>query len=126
MQKNGLLSDAKNDLSVLPAAWLLDLGAALRLVEWESNRLPLDDLNLPRGDAALTSVLHRWGVPDPQLALFRQMSDAYFKHFAWHGALDLGGDFVLSPIDEERFAEQIAQFLWKQRHFLESHHETSH
>jgi hypothetical protein len=38
------------------------------------------------------------------------------KHFAWEGLDLLQADFILGDVDEDAFADLLAEFLWSHRH----------
>jgi hypothetical protein len=111
----------RNQPVVLPAGFLLDLGAALRLACWEHeglrDYLPAD---LPSAQPSLDRLLEslRTGQEDPETpsaALLRQVLLTWFTCFAWSCLEELGADVLLAQADDEQVLQQLADFLWRQR-----------
>ena len=40
------------------------------------------------------------------------------NHFAWEGRDLLHGEFILSEVDEDQFAQELADFVWQHRREL--------
>ncbi|MEA1951730.1 MAG: hypothetical protein U9N87_10120, partial [Planctomycetota bacterium] len=43
---------------------------------------------------------------------------AWMRHFAWDGPDILHAECVLGDVDEEQFAQVLADFVWQHRHQL--------
>src|SRR5437762_2599408 len=94
--------------SPFPAAFLLELGAALRLLEWEALGLVREWMGLPRADDVLRTVVLNCASPDADLRLSRLVNRAYIDHFAWLGQQVLGADMVLDALDDDCVADAMA------------------
>jgi hypothetical protein len=107
----------------LPAGYLLDLGAALRLLAWERAGLdPAAVAGLPPAWQALRTVClaaaaDRNGTPpaEPPGTLARRVLAAFVEYFAWCGRAELAADVALSAADEDELLEGLADFLWANR-----------
>ena len=107
----------------LPAAFLLDLGAALRLMAWEQAGInPQHVAGLPPAQEAIRDVLLSLRQPptgaaqaDAPGTLARRVGAAFFEHFAWCGLGELDADVTLGAADEEAVLEALADFLWAHR-----------
>ena len=106
----------------LPAAFLLDLGAALRLLSWEQAGLDLRGVaGLPPARQALLAVLraaasHGGAGPGaPPGSLSSLVVAAFADHFAWNARVELDAEVVLGEADEEAALAALADFLWEHR-----------
>jgi hypothetical protein len=107
----------------LPAAFLLDLGAALRLLLWEQAGLQVPTLaGLPPARQALHDVLRSLPLYatgarplNAPATLASRVLAAFVDHFAWHGRAELDADLLLSAADEDAFLDALAEFLWARR-----------
>jgi hypothetical protein len=107
----------------LPAAFLLDLGTALRLLLWERAGLHLHEVaGLPPARQALHDVLRSLrlyatgALPlDAPATLAPRVLAAFVDHFAWHGRAELDADMLLSATEEDAVLDALADFLWAQR-----------
>src|SRR5205085_993171 len=105
----------------LPADFLLDLGAAMRLLAWEQAGLTLHrESGLPPAAEAATQVFldavpsaagRRW----PNLWLCKAVLRLSVDRFAWAGGRDLRADVLLGFPDEDALVEALAGFLWDHR-----------
>jgi hypothetical protein len=105
----------------LPADFLLNLGAAMRLLVWEQEGVTAHvEAGLPRALEATRRVFleavprpGRERRPDPwlSLAVFRLI----VNHFAWTGRRDFRAEIRLDFPDEDALAQALAQFLWDHR-----------
>jgi hypothetical protein len=104
---------------VLPPAFLLCLGAAMRLLMWEQNSIRIHlAAGLPPAREALRDVFH--SPIDPEAASrIEDLPERVFRlsveHFAWAGRIELAADVTLDPVDEEMALEALADFLWNYR-----------
>jgi hypothetical protein len=106
----------------LPAHFLLDLAAALRLLIWERSGLrPQNIGNLPLSRHALREVLlsaataqRASAIGEPGV-LARRVVAAWIDHFAWGARVELGVDVLLEEADDEALLEALADFLWDHR-----------
>jgi hypothetical protein len=107
----------------LPAGFLLDLGAALRLLAWHEAGLPPQEVaGLPPARQALTEVFLAWKHPPTQTepavvpgSLAYRVCQAFVDHFAWSGRDELDADVTLGEADEDAVLEALADFLWAHR-----------
>ena len=103
----------------LPAHFLLDLGAAMRLLIWEQAGLTIHlEAGLPCAREATLQVF-REALPEAggstswlAQAVFRLSVD----RLAWSGRRDLDADILLDMPDEDALVEVMARFLWANRH----------
>jgi hypothetical protein len=107
----------------LPAGFLLDLAAALRLLCWEQAGLQPQSLgNLPDARHAIREVFGsatnppREGESRRTDSLALRVVTAYIAHFAWEARVELGADVILGEADEDAVLEALADFLWEHRH----------
>ena len=104
----------------LPPPMLLGLGAAMRLVAWESAGLRLHkDHGLPSGRDALRLVFDSFVLrPGPERgeAVVRSLCVEVLKlsitQLAWDGPTVLGGEVVLGEASEEALINALAQLAW--------------
>jgi hypothetical protein len=107
----------------LPAEFLLDLAAGLRLLLWEQAGLnPQAIAGLPPARQVLRQVLLSISNPWPEFpsaeppgTLARRVLAAFVDHFAWTARVELDAEVVLSEPDEEAVLEALADFLWQHR-----------
>jgi hypothetical protein len=122
LRKSGIAPQQGQSRS-LPAAHLLDLGAAMRIAAWEEAGLDVHrQVGLPVARDAiclvLLSPLRANRVPDkaaPNPSLLTAVLRLLIERFAWSGCRDLGAEVVLDSPDEDSLVEAIAQFLWAHR-----------
>src|SRR4051794_33985145 len=75
----------------LPASFLLYLGAALQLLDWEWRGLPLpDQAGVPAGREAVRAAFARPISPAEANVLTNQVLGLFIQHFAWHALEELG------------------------------------
>ena len=106
----------------LPAAFLLGLGAALRLLLWEQDGIDAHRrAGLPPARQALRDVFRAAagqadpGTAEQAKALPGRVLALFIEHFAWAGRAELGADLTLGPADEDALLEGLADFLWAHR-----------
>jgi len=106
---------------LLAAGFLLDLGAALRLLEWERRGLQAHlQAGLPPARIALWDVCRTLGKqPDPAAvppgALASRVLAVFVERFAWNARAELNAEVVLAEGDEEQVLEALADYLWEHR-----------
>jgi hypothetical protein len=107
----------------LPAAFLLDLGAALRLLAWEQGGLHVHrDAGLPPAEQALHDAFgllapKSGAEPRHSVELSRKVVALFAERFAWLGRHDLDADVMLDDhVDEDDLVGALAELLWKARH----------
>jgi len=106
---------------ILPAGFLLDLGAALRLLEWERRGLQAHlQAGLPPARKALSDVCRTLGKqPDPAAVppgtLASRVLAVFVERFAWNAWAELNAEVALDQADEEQVLEALADFLWEHR-----------
>jgi hypothetical protein len=106
----------------LPAAFLLGLGAASRLLDWELGGLRVHrDAGLPPAEQALIDAFRGLvgsagadGAAARDLA--RRVVALFAARLAWHGRPALGADVALDDLDEDAMLDALAAFLWARRH----------
>jgi len=105
----------------LPAWFLLELGAALRLWLWECHGMRLHrEAGLPPAEEALRGVFGRLTAPAADqpaggTPLSRRVLALFVEHFAWSGRADLDADLVLGEVDEDALVEVLANLVWAHR-----------
>jgi len=106
----------------LPPGFLLQLGAALRLLVWESSGLRVHlDSGLPMAELAIIEafgLLEASTEAETQLSaeLPRKVIGLFADRFAWHGRRDLNSDVELDdPVDDDLFLDALARLLWDAR-----------
>ncbi len=104
----------------LPGDFLLELGAAMRLLAWEVDGLDLHGAGLPTArDAILrvfrdaTNRLRNQSFPIPSLG--RDVFRISVERLAWVGPRDLHAEILLDVPDEDTLVEAMARFLWDRR-----------
>ena len=106
----------------LPAAFLVDLGAALRLLAWEQQGLQLHrEAGLPPAREVLADVLRQAvnagssapALPNHGLALRVLMLSV--DGLSWSARGELNIDVALGEADEEALLAGLADFLWEHR-----------
>lgn len=118
------LRDSANKPFPFPPQFLLDLGAAFRLLTWEQLgiRLP-PELGLPCGRDALLELLHRRTntiadsrVAEPFGRLARAVFEVSTTHFVWNAKIADQADVrMVSDDQEEPFLTALAKVLWNHR-----------
>jgi len=103
----------------LPAGLLLGLGAAMRLLIWESNGVHVHrEAGIPSAYEVLCDVFRRAAEPvqdgpDPVIAsLCVRVFNLAVRHFAWEGQPILGADVLLGEADEDALIDSLAQLCW--------------
>jgi len=105
----------------LPAAFLLDLGAALRLLEWERRGLQVHlEVGLPSAKQALRDVFQAFAAPSgpavaPARSLTYRVMILFVERFAWNARVELDADITLDEPEEDQLLEALADFLWEHR-----------
>lgn len=107
----------------LPPAFLLHLGAALRLLVWESGGLRVhQDSGLPSAEQAIIAafgLLDGASEAEAQhpVELARKVVALFADRLAWLGRRDLDADVVLDDhVDEDALVDALAELLWDARH----------
>jgi len=109
----------------LPAGFLLELAAVMELGSWEQQgqRDHLDS-ELPTYREAADAFLARAkqgsaAFTSPEtVSLHNRVAQVWMKHFAWDGPDILQADCVIGDVDEEEFAQLLADFVWQHRREL--------
>jgi hypothetical protein len=112
----GLSASPEKPLS-LPAHFLLELGAALRLLSWESRGFFIhQQAGLPAAREALRAVFSSLSDPSaaPTELPYRVMCLSV-ENFAWNAQEELRADVCLEEAEEEMLLEALADFLWAHR-----------
>jgi len=98
-----------------------DVGAALRIAQWERAGLrPFLPSELPAATDAIRSIQHE--RQDPETHQPADLADVqlsvWLKHFAWHAGETLGSEVVQfgCPVESEAIVDRLAEFLWSHRH----------
>jgi hypothetical protein len=106
-----------------PADFLLELGAAARVLAWEVQGLALlqGGVRLPAGDAIrrvfedTTRRLRDPSAPAATLELVYAVFRLSMERLAWTGPRDLQAEIMLDFPDEDALVESLAQILWDNR-----------
>jgi hypothetical protein len=101
----------------MPAAFMLHLGAALRLLSWEAQGIFVHrEAGLPDAWQAIRDAVHslqdREADPTPLCVAILRLS---VDRFAWHGLRDLGGDVTVDDLTDDAALDSLAEFLWATR-----------
>ena len=105
----------------LPGPFLLELGAALRLLGWEDCGLSVHlDAGLPPSSQALCESLLTLAAPDitpgpGKDSLAYRVLVLFAERFAWSGREELDADVALGEADGDALLEALADFLWDNR-----------
>jgi hypothetical protein len=109
--------------SRLPPAFFLELGAVLLIGVWERNGVAVPcEAELPSFDEAKKNLAARAGKGPEQfqgphaVRVSHQVLRAWLEWFAWDAPALLQADVVLGDVDEDQFADLLAEFLWQHRH----------
>lgn len=123
LDKTGIFPPATQ--KKLPAGFLLELGAVLQIGFWERNGIVVhQSAGLPSYREASKDLAARAErgpaeFADPAaISLSRAVMAFWIEHFAWEGKQLLGSDIVVDEVEEDQFADMLAEFLWKHRHQL--------
>lgn len=119
LEKLGYHASPERPIS-LPADFLLDLGAALRMWSWEQHGLRVHiDEGFPTAREALCDLLlpvfggQLGPSVSPPGSLTRRVGWLFILRFAWSGLQELNADVTLNKSDEDVLLEELADFLWK-------------
>ncbi len=101
----------------LPPKFSLQLGAAMRLLLWESQGFYLHrEAGLPSADEAILNALLSFTTPEFWSADFcRAVLQLSLARFAWHGPLELAADVALDELPDDAL-DMLAEHLWASRH----------
>ena len=105
----------------LPDAFLLELGAALRLLEWERRGLTAHtDAGLPPSGQALREAFRHLDAPGAAPGplgdtLAYRVMVFFAERFAWAGREELDADVAMGEADEDALLDALADFLWDNR-----------
>ena len=108
----------------LPREFLLELAGVLRLALWEGAGLR-DCLgrDLPAAEPALHNLLAHYasesqgpGASGDSHGLARDIFKIALCRLAWAGRAELHADVVLDEPDDDFFLNQMAGYLWANRH----------
>jgi hypothetical protein len=106
----------------LPAWFLLEVAAGLRLWQWEHNGLRLHlEGGLPPAREALHGVFRRLAAAagDPasggDTPLSARVLGLFAERLAWSGRSDLDGDLLLGDADEDELVGALEDLIWTHR-----------
>jgi hypothetical protein len=113
----GLRLDPKTPLP-LPERFLLQLGAALRLLSWEAEGLfSHRAVGLPDAGEAIREAFQSLHDPDAGPSeLCMAVLRLFVERFAWHGRRDLDADVTLDDLTDDAALGALAEYLWTTRH----------
>ena len=106
----------------LPADFLLNLAAGLRLYIWDrTENTAHRGAGLPSGldamKAAFRDLIAKRGKRSrPNSSLRENVFDVMIDKFAWTAQRNLQTEIQLDDSDEDALVEEMAQFLWSHRH----------
>lgn len=111
-----------SDAPSLPRNFLLEWGAVLQLGMWELQGIHRHaELGLPTYTEASSELAARaakgpGAFDGPEATpLSRHVVRVWLEEFAWQGWELLQTDVVVGDVDEDAFAEVMADFLWSHR-----------
>jgi hypothetical protein len=111
----------------LPAEFLLELAAVLRIAIWERNGLRVRiAADLPLAEDSYFELVERAAHRPESFSseivsppLHRRVMQAVLSQLAWNGRRDLDADVLLGrpdAADDDNALEAMAEFLWARRH----------
>lgn len=116
LRELGLTGTADQPVS-LPARFLCQLAAALRLLVWEAQGFFFHRAaGLPSADQALDdafAVLLDPSADPTQLGI--NVLRLSLERFAWHGLGDRNADIALDDLTDDAALDVLAEFLWASR-----------
>jgi hypothetical protein len=104
----------------LSGEFLLELGAAMRIHEWEIAGFNLHlDVGLPKSEVIINNafrhLVERGIIPNGG-ELPRQVLALFLSRFAWHAHRHWGAPVALDLIDEDAALDALAELVWSRRH----------
>jgi len=102
----------------LPGSLLLGLGAAMRLLSWETQGLDLQGAGFPTAEDVILQIFEdatRRPLDPTSPSLCRQVLRFGIERMAWAGPRELGAELLLEFPDEDALVEEMARFLWAHR-----------
>jgi hypothetical protein len=109
----------------LPAAFLLELSAVLEIGLWERQGFrPYLNTDLPTFQEAKDQLAERAFKGPAEFAgpnaspLSEAVLRVWIEQFAWEGPELLQAEVLVGPVDEDEFADVLADFVWQHRHEL--------
>ena len=101
----------------LPTNFLLRLGAALRLLEWEVQGFFFHrDAGMPEAQQTIGEAFRLLtDLDDDPTTLCWGVLRLAVEHFGWSGPAELGADVALDQVQEDVLLEALADFLWTHR-----------
>jgi hypothetical protein len=111
------LSGSRDKPLWLPERFLYFLGAALRLLDWETKGFfHHAEAGLPKASEAIDAAIQSLEDPnaDPTELCVRVMRLSV-ERFAWNGPAELGVDVSLGEAEEDLLLEALADYLWANR-----------
>jgi hypothetical protein len=102
---------------LLPAGFLLHVGAALRLLVWEAEGFfGHRQAGLPTAGQAIRDAFRSLADPEANPADLRvAVLRLSIERFAWTGQPELGADIALEEAHEDALLDALADFLWARR-----------
>jgi hypothetical protein len=106
----------------LPATFLLNLAAAVRMRDWELGGLHVHlSAGLPDAEHAIIDAFgllapKSGAEPRHSVELSRKVVALFADRFAWLGRRDWDAAFALDALDEESAVDALAELLWSRRH----------
>jgi hypothetical protein len=129
LESRGVLPDRNQRAKApveLPAEFLLELGAALRLAEWEKAGLRGTLRGLPAAQSALADVLRRAAEQPEEFGtsvaimppLLMTVITMAINGLSWHGRAELNADVAIAVDDDDEadVLEILANLIWDHRH----------
>jgi hypothetical protein len=102
----------------MPAEFLLHLGVALRLLNWESQGFFFHrEMGLPEADRTIQDAF--LSLTDPAAVsteLLLTVLRLSVERLAWGGPSDLAADVALDELTDDGALDLLAEFLWASRH----------
>src|SRR4051812_4778876 len=116
------LAPPPGEVRRVPAEFLLDLGAASRLIAWEAQGLTMHiEAGLPSAKQALLDALQnflkrRSDPSAPHSSLGADLLAFVVQRLAWRGPACLGAEILLDVPDEDVLIDAVARILWRGCH----------
>jgi hypothetical protein len=101
----------------LPPSFLLRLGFALRLLDWEQKGYYFHrEIGMPEAHVAICEAfLELENVDADPHKHWLAILSLSLERFAWSGPTELGADIALDGVQDDTLLEALADLLWTHR-----------
>ena len=111
----GALGEGALPKNRLTWQFLLHLGAALRLLQWEEQGFVFHrQVGLPEAHQAIRDAMGSLKAADPTGFCVKVLRLS-IERFAWDGPRELGADMALDDWTEDTALDTLAEYLWATR-----------